>query len=73
MNIELVRACDEERWRTHTEESDEGRYTKEKEERTTENRMDIHVPTILEEKYRSESGRGGRCGEGRSAVTGDPT
>ena len=24
--VDLVRACDEERWRTHTEESDEGRY-----------------------------------------------
>ena len=34
--IELVRACDEERWRTHTEESVEGGYTREKEKRTTE-------------------------------------
>ena len=34
-NIELVRACDEERWRTHTEESVEGGYTREREERTT--------------------------------------
>ena len=38
--IDLVRACDEERRRTHTEESVEGRYTREKEERTTENKME---------------------------------
>ena len=38
--IELVRACDGERWRTHTEESVEGGYTREKEERTTGNKME---------------------------------
>ena len=46
--IELVRACDEERWRTHTEESVEGGYTREKEERTTENKMERRVLTIFE-------------------------
>ena len=55
--IELVRACDEERWRTHTEESDEGRYTREKEERTTENKMERRMSTRFE-KYWTESGRG---------------
>ena len=48
--IELVRACDEEIWRTHTEESVEGRYTREKEERTTENKMERRVSTRFE-KY----------------------
>ena len=37
--FELIRACDDERWQTHTEESVEGGYTREKEERTTENKM----------------------------------
>ena len=46
--IELVRACDEERWRTHTEESVQGRYTREKEERTTENKMERRVSTRFE-------------------------
>ena len=46
--IELVRACDEERWRTHTEKSVEGGYTREKEERTTENKMESRVSTRFE-------------------------
>ena len=59
---ELVRACDEERWRTHTEESVEGGYTKEKEERTTENKMERRVSTRFE-KYWTESGRGDGQGD----------
>ena len=55
--IELVRACDEERWRTHTEESVEGGHTREKLERTTENNMERRVSTRFE-KYWTESGRG---------------
>ena len=55
--IERVRARDEERWRTHTEESVEGRYTREKEERTTENKMERRVSTRFE-KYWTESRRG---------------
>ena len=54
--IELVRACDEERWRTPTEENVEGGYTREKEERTTENKMERRVSTRFE-KYWTESGR----------------
>ncbi len=60
--IELVRACDEERWRTHTEESVEGGYTREKEERTTENKMERRVSTKFE-KYWTESGRGDGQGD----------
>ena len=60
--IELVQACDEERWRTHTEESVEGGYTREKEERTTENKMERHVSTRFE-KYWTESGRGDGQGD----------
>ena len=60
--IELVRACDEERWRTHTEESVEGGYTREKEERTTENKMERRVSTRFE-KYCTESGRGDGQGD----------
>ena len=60
--IDLVRACDEERWRTHTEESDEGRYTREKEERTTENKMERRMPTRFA-KYWTESGRGNGQGD----------
>ena len=41
-------ACDEERWRTHTEESVEGGYTREKEERTTENKMERRVSMRFE-------------------------
>ena len=51
-------------------ESVEGRYTREKEERTTENKMERRVSTRFE-KYWTESGRGdgtGRCGEERSSV-----
>ena len=69
-NIELVRACDEERWRTHTEESVEGRHTRETEERTTENKMERRMPTRFE-KYGTESGRGDGQGgvlEERSSV-----
>ena len=55
--IELVRACDEERWRTRrpTVESVEGGYTREKEERTTENKMERRLSTRFE-KYWTESG-----------------
>ena len=60
--IELVRACGEERWRTHTEESVEGRYTREKEERTTENKTERRVSTRFE-KYLTESGREGGQGD----------
>ena len=56
----MVRACDEERWRTHrpTEESVKGGYTREKEERTTENKTERRVSRRFE-KYWTESGRGG--------------
>ena len=37
-----------ERWRTHTEESVEAGYTREKEERTTENKMEGRVSTRFE-------------------------
>ena len=60
--LNLVRACDEERWRTHTEESVEGGYTREKEERTTENKMERRVSTRFE-KYWTESGRGDGQGD----------
>ena len=44
--IELVRACDEERWRTHTGESVKDRmYQGKGWEKTTENKMERHVPT----------------------------
>ena len=43
--VEQVRACDEERWRTHTEESVENRYTREKEERTMVNKMERRLLT----------------------------
>ncbi len=58
----MVRACDEEIWRTHTEESVEGAYTREKEERTTENQMERSVATRFE-KYWTESGRGDGQGD----------
>ena len=58
----MVGACDEERWRTHTEESVEGGYTREKEERTTENKMERRVSTRFE-KYWTESGRGDGQGD----------
>ena len=51
--VELVRACDEERWRTHSEESIEDGYTREKEERTTENKMERRV-SMRFEKYWSD-------------------
>ena len=60
--IELVRACDEERWRTHTEESVEGGYTRKREERTTENKTERRVSTRFE-KYWTESGRGDGQGD----------
>ena len=50
-------ACDEERWRTHTEESVDGGYTRGKEERTTENKTERCVSTRFE-KYWTESRRG---------------
>ena len=49
-------------WRTHTEESVEGGYTREKEERTTENKMEIRMSTRFE-KYWTESGRGDGQGD----------
>ena len=60
--IDLVRACDEERWWTHTEESIESGYTREKEDRTTENKMERRVST-RSEKYWTESGRGDGQGD----------
>ena len=51
-----------ERWRTHTEESVEGGYTREKEERTTENKMERRVSTRFE-KYWTEIGRGDGQGD----------
>ena len=62
--IDLVRACecDEERWRTHTEESVEGRYTREKEERTTENKRERRVSTRFEKSW-TESGQGDGQGD----------
>ena len=50
------------RWQTHTEESVEGGYTREKEERTTENKMERRVSTRFE-KYWTESGRGDGQGD----------
>ena len=47
---------------THTEESVEGGYTREKEERTTENKMERRVSTRFE-KYWTESGRGDGQGD----------
>ena len=76
--LALVRACDEERWRTHTEESVEDGYTKEKEERTTENKMERRVSTRFE-TYWTESLRAGeetdRAMWRRKIIsyTGDPT
>ena len=52
-----IRACDEERWRTHTEECVEGGCIREKEDRTTENKMERRVSTRFE-KYWTESRRG---------------
>ena len=49
-------------WRTHTEESIESGYTREKEERTTENKMERRVST-RSEKYWTESGRGDGQGD----------
>ena len=46
--IELAWACDEERCRTQNEEIVEIRYTREKKERTTENKMERRVPTRYE-------------------------
>ena len=48
--IKLVRACDEER-KKHTEESVDDGYSREKEERTTENKMEEL------ENYCTENGR----------------
>ena len=58
--IEPIRACDEERQRTHIEESVQDGYTREKEYRTTKNKMERREPT------RPEST--GLRGEGRSSV-----
>ena len=57
--VELVRGCDEERWRTDTEESVEDGFTR---KRTTENKMERRMPTRLE-KYWTESGRGDGQGD----------
>ena len=43
--IELVWTCDEERRRTHTEKSVDDGYTREKEDGTTEYKMEIREPT----------------------------
>ena len=51
-----------------TEESGEDRYTRNEEDRTSENEMERSLPT-RHEKYRTESGRRtGRCGVGRLSV-----
>ena len=47
---------------SHTEESDEGRYTREKEERTTENKMERRMPTIFAKCW-TESWRGDGQGD----------
>ena len=60
--IELVRACVEEKWRTHSEESAEDGYNREKEERTTENKVERRVPTRFE-NYWAENGRGDGQGD----------
>ena len=39
-----VRVCDQERI-THTEESVDNEFTRKREERTTENKMERHMPT----------------------------
>ena len=41
----------------NTEESVKNGYTREKEERTTENKMERRMPTILKKQWR-ENGRG---------------
>ena len=59
----------------YTEESVEGGYAREKEERTTENKMERRVSTRFE-KYWTESGRGDGQGMWRRKIisyTGDPT
>ena len=56
--IELVRACDEERRRTHTGENVENGYTREK----VENKMERRVPARCE-KCRAESGQGDGQGD----------
>ena len=48
--------------KSHTEESAENGYTREKEERTTKNKMERRVPTRLE-KYWTESVRGDGQGD----------
>ena len=48
--------------KTHTEESPEYGHTREKEERTTENKMERRVPT-RRENYWTESGRGDGQGD----------
>ena len=53
--IEQIRACDEERRRTHPEESDEDGCTRGNDERTTENNMELRMSTS-HEKYRAQRG-----------------
>ena len=53
----VAQASKKMRWRTHTEESGESGYTREKEERTTENKLERRISTMFE-KYWTESGRG---------------
>ena len=48
IEVELVWACEEERCRMHTEESVENGYSGEKEERTTENKMERRTLARLE-------------------------
>ena len=52
--IELERSCDEKRRRTPTEESNESGYSWEKDERTTENKMERRVSTRLEKYWRGD-------------------
>ena len=50
-----VRTCDQERRRTQTKDSVDDGYTKEREDRATENKMERRVPMKLE-KYSTETG-----------------
>ena len=50
-----ARTCDQERRRTQTKDSVDDGYTKEREGRATENKMERRVPTKLE-KYSTDTG-----------------
>ena len=60
--VNVTKKWDKNSWRTHTGESVENGYTREKEDGTTKNKVERRVPTILE-KYRTESGRGDGQGD----------